>query len=64
MINMLTAYVASHIESLKARDNDEGATMIEYGLIVAAIAVVVGVAATALGTRVSGLFANILPAAA
>ncbi|MFC8040025.1 Flp family type IVb pilin [Paenarthrobacter sp. NPDC057355] len=40
---------------------EKGATMVEYGLIVAAIAVVVGVAAVALGGRVSLLFGGILP---
>lgn len=36
--------------------DEEGATMVEYGLIVALIAVVVAVAATTLGTSISGLF--------
>jgi pilus assembly protein Flp/PilA len=37
--------------------NDEsGATMVEYGLIVALIAVVVAVAATTLGTSIATLF--------
>ena len=37
-------------------DNDEGATMVEYGLMIALVALVVGVAAYALGGGVSGLF--------
>ena len=60
MINTFIAYVASHIKAVQMK-NDEGATMVEYGLIVAAIAVVVGVAATALGTRVSALFDGLVP---
>jgi len=40
---------------------DRGATMIEYGLMVVGIAVVVGVAAAALGTRVSTMFGTIIP---
>ena len=36
--------------------DDKGATMVEYGLMVALIAVVVAVAAAALGLRVSAFF--------
>lgn len=39
---------------------DEGATMVEYALIVVGIAVVVGVAAAALGVEISTLFGGIL----
>lgn len=35
---------------------EEGATMVEYGLMVALIAVVCIIAVTALGTSISGLF--------
>ncbi|MHC8608583.1 Flp family type IVb pilin [Paenarthrobacter ureafaciens] len=38
---------------------EKGATMVEYGIMVAAIAVVVGVAAFALGVRVDALFDGI-----
>lgn len=39
--------------------NDEnGATMVEYGLMVALIAVVCIFAVTALGSAISGIFAN------
>lgn len=38
---------------------DEGATMVEYGLMVALIAVVCLVAVTALGVSVSGIFDSI-----
>lgn len=47
------------LRSLIARNSDDGATMVEYGLIVFAIAVAVFVAATTLGTGVSSLFASI-----
>jgi pilus assembly protein Flp/PilA len=54
MINMLTAYVVSHIESLKARQkNDEGATAVEYGLMVGLIAVVIIGAVTLIGSSLS-----------
>ncbi len=42
---------------------EEGQGMAEYGLILAGIAVVVMVAITALGGRLTGLFDSILPAA-
>jgi len=35
---------------------EEGATMVEYGLMVAAIAVVVGLAAFTFGDAIKGLF--------
>ncbi|WP_446666296.1 Flp family type IVb pilin [Flexivirga sp. B27] len=35
---------------------DRGATMVEYGLLVALIAVIVAVAATTLGEGIAGLF--------
>lgn len=38
---------------------DEGATMVEYGLMVALIAVVALVAVTALGVNVSNIFTQI-----
>jgi pilus assembly protein Flp/PilA len=51
MINMLTAYVASH---LKGRPkNDEGATAVEYGLMVGLIAVVIIAAVTLIGTSLA-----------
>lgn len=39
--------------------SDEGATMVEYGLLVAFIAVVVGAAAITLGSKVAGLFTTV-----
>jgi pilus assembly protein Flp/PilA len=40
-------------------DREEGATMVEYGLLVALIAVVVAVAATFLGEGIAALFDNV-----
>jgi pilus assembly protein Flp/PilA len=40
-------------------DSDEGATMVEYGLLVALIAVVVGVAAATLGGQIAALFGRV-----
>jgi pilus assembly protein Flp/PilA len=39
--------------------NDEGATAVEYGLMVALIAVAIIVAVTLLGTNLSTLFTNV-----
>ena len=42
------------------RDEDEGATMVEYGLMVSLIAVVVALAVGPLGGRIALLFNGIL----
>ncbi|MEO3942286.1 Flp family type IVb pilin [Paenarthrobacter nicotinovorans] len=54
--------ITSYIAGVKDRftSEEKGATMVEYGIMVAAIAVVVGVAAFALGGRVTALFGGIL----
>lgn len=41
---------------------DRGATLVEYGLLVGLISVMIIVAVTALGVRLSGLFAMITTA--
>jgi Flp pilus assembly pilin Flp len=53
----MTDYVTSF-------DNEEGATMVEYGLMVVGIAVVVAVAAAALGGRIVTMFNGIVPGTA
>lgn len=55
---MLGLFVKLQTRLASAR-SDEGATMVEYGLIVALIAVVVAVAATLLGQQISTLFVNV-----
>jgi pilus assembly protein Flp/PilA len=50
----MTKYIAKFQARLAARE--EGATAVEYGLMVALIAIVIIVAVTLLGTRLSGLF--------
>ncbi|RJU02680.1 Flp family type IVb pilin [Arthrobacter frigidicola] len=59
----LFATVSTVLHTAKARlaNEEKGATMVEYGLMVALIAVVVAVGAAALGTRVDTLFDGILP---
>jgi pilus assembly protein Flp/PilA len=39
--------------------NEEGATMVEYGLMIALIAAVCIVAVTAIGTKLSTVFTNV-----
>jgi pilus assembly protein Flp/PilA len=51
-------YLASRVQALWAT-REEGATAVEYGLMVALIAVVIIVAVTALGGKLSGLFTSI-----
>ena len=45
-----------HIARLQSRMNERGATAVEYGLMVALIAIVIIVAVSALGTNLTGLF--------
>lgn len=53
MITMVRTYLRSTVRS------EEGATAVEYGIMVALIAVVIIVAVTALGTNLSGMFQNV-----
>ena len=50
MFQMLATFLADRL------DHEEGASMVEYGLLVALIAVVVAIAATTLGEGISTLF--------
>jgi pilus assembly protein Flp/PilA len=52
MVSM-TAFIAGIKERF---ESEKGATMVEYGLMVALIAIVVAVGATALGTGINTLF--------
>ncbi len=45
---------------IELNQNEEGGVAAEYGVIIAGIAVVVAVAAAALGGRISSLFDSIL----
>jgi pilus assembly protein Flp/PilA len=40
--------------------NEEGATLVEYGLLVALIAVVVMAALSVLGVRINGMFCSVV----
>ena len=50
----MTKYIAKFQARLATRE--EGATAVEYGLMVALIAIVIIVAVTALGNNLNGLF--------
>ena len=47
------------LAALRKGESDKGATMVEYGLMVALIAVVVLVAVGPLGTAISTMFVNV-----
>lgn len=57
----INARIATKLTTVAAENtanpkDDEGATMVEYGLMVALIAVVVAVGAATLGTNIKALF--------
>ena len=56
MVSML-AFVAGVKNKLES--NERGATMVEYGIMVALIAVIVIVAVGPLGVRIAAMFANV-----
>ncbi len=60
-MNSFVSFVTTALAMLQGRldRNDKGATMVEYGLIVALIAVVVIAAVTLLGTQISSLFQSV-----
>jgi pilus assembly protein Flp/PilA len=52
--------LALMFESLKMRlRNDEGATAVEYGLMVSLIAAVIVVSVAALGSKLDGVFSGV-----
>ena len=58
MFNSVTARIAASIKSRLVRE-DEGATAVEYGLIVGLIAVVIIAAVALLGPAIIGVFGDI-----
>ena len=52
---VLQGLVAERVDKVK----DRGATAVEYGLMVALIAVVIILAVTAIGTRLRGVFEDV-----
>lgn len=51
--------LAAKFSTFVAGRKDKGATAVEYGLMVALIAVVIIAAVTVLGTRISGMFQSV-----
>ena len=56
---MLEKFIAFQLFMTAPRKDDKGATAVEYGLMVALIAVVIIAAVTLLGTKLSALFNNV-----
>ncbi|MEU4238610.1 Flp family type IVb pilin [Actinoplanes sp. NPDC026619] len=52
-INVIAAYLRSRL------NNEEGATAVEYGLLVTFIAIVIIVGVSAFGTHLSDVFTNL-----
>ncbi|MFC5998945.1 Flp family type IVb pilin [Quadrisphaera sp. GCM10027208] len=57
---MVKAYV--YLKNRAARTQDEGATAVEYGLMVALIAVAIVATVTLLGTQLDVMFETVLTA--
>ena len=57
----LLVFLQSYIAT-RERHEDRGATMVEYGLMVALIAIICLVAVTAIGVNLSAMFAAIAAA--
>jgi pilus assembly protein Flp/PilA len=58
MLEKLQFMTLMLIDDLKAKRDERGATAVEYGLMVALIAIVIIGAVTILGTKISDLFTN------
>jgi pilus assembly protein Flp/PilA len=59
MNTIVNTYVRMTTALTAMRDEERGATAVEYGLIVALIAAVIITAVTALGSKVSTNFTNV-----
>jgi pilus assembly protein Flp/PilA len=59
MNTIINTYVRMTTALTAMRDEERGATAVEYGLIVALIAAVIITAVTALGSKVSTNFTNV-----
>lgn len=58
---MVAAYyaLATLRDKLAESDKERGATAVEYGIMVALIAIVIIAAVTAIGTRLNGVFGDV-----
>jgi pilus assembly protein Flp/PilA len=59
MIEKLQFMTIMLMNDIKAKRDERGATAVEYGLMVALIAVAIIIAVRALGTSLTGLFTSI-----
>ncbi len=59
MLTLLKVYNAVKRPFERFHSEEDAPTMVEYGLLVALIAVVVAVAALVLGTQISTIFSNV-----
>jgi pilus assembly protein Flp/PilA len=63
MLNLVIGYLATSASRIARRDgSDNGATAVEYGLMIALVAAVIVVAVTALGGTLSGIFNSVVSA--
>jgi pilus assembly protein Flp/PilA len=61
MLNVVIAYLATSTSRIAQRDgSDNGATAVEYGLMIALVAAVIVVAVTALGGALTGIFNSVV----
>jgi pilus assembly protein Flp/PilA len=58
MLSFFTTYVSNLLARFRS-DDEEGQTLVEYGLLLALIAIIVIVALLFLGPLVSGIFQNV-----
>jgi pilus assembly protein Flp/PilA len=57
-LQLMTLMLVADARTIKARRDETGATAVEYGLMVALIAIVIIAAVTFLGTKISTLFSS------
>jgi pilus assembly protein Flp/PilA len=58
MLSLVTTYISTLLSKVR-RDDEEGQTLVEYGLLLALIAIIVIVALIFLGPIVSRIFQNV-----
>jgi pilus assembly protein Flp/PilA len=58
-VERLNGYLAALLARASGAQDEEGQTLIEYGLIVALVSIVAILALTAVGTNVSAVFTSI-----
>ena len=57
-LQFMAIMLVNDAKDLKVKRDERGATAVEYGLMVALIAIVIIGAVTLLGSKISGLFNN------